>query len=208
LPSSWPESAEELERLQIRVAAEAARTPLWTPSNEPKVGAVFAATRRGLAGTGEPGDPAWVAAVVMRDGEVLGWAVVRGRFPAPYQPGLLALREGALLERAVRALEPPPDVLIVNATGADHPRSAGLAVHLGWALELPSIGVTDRLLASGAGAVRLGPGRGIWVHPAWRTDAGTARSIVEPLLDKRTPAPLREARRLARTARANDAAGY
>jgi deoxyribonuclease V len=177
LPSSWPDSPEELERLQLRVAAEAASTRLWTPPQEPIVGAVFAATRRGFAGQGEPGDPAWVAAVAMRNGKVLGWTVVRGHFPAPYQPGRLALREGALLERAVRALEPQPEVLIVNATGPDHPRAAGLALHLGWALDLPTIGVTD---------------------------PPTAATIVEPLLDKRTPAPLREARRLARTARAND----
>ncbi len=186
------------------MAEEAANAALWTPPKEPNVGAVFAATRRGLAGTGAPGDPAWVAAVAMRSGRVLDWVVLRGHFPAPYQPGLLALREGALLERAVRALDRLPDILIVNATGADHPRAAGLALHLGWALDLPTIGVTDRLLAGGAGAMRLGPNRGIWVHPGWRTDAATARSLVEPLLDKRTPAPLREARRLARTGRAND----
>ena len=204
MPSSWPDSAEELERLQLRVADEAARTPLWTPPQEPTVGAVFAATQRGIVGQGEPGDPAWVAAVAMLNRKVLGWAVVRGHFPAPYQPGLLALREGALLERAVRALEPQPDVLIVNATGPDHPRAAGLALHLGWALDLPTFGVTDRLLAGGAGARRMGRGRGIWVHPGWRTNAAAAAMLVEPLLDKRTPAPLREARRLARTARAND----
>ncbi len=206
MPSNWPDSAEELERLQLRVAGDAARAPLWTPPQEPAVGAVFAATQRGTAGQGEPGDPAWIAAVAMRNGRVLGWAIVRGHFPAPYQPGLLALREGALLERAVRALEPAPDVLVVNATGPDHPRAAGLALHLGWALDVPTIGITDRLLTGGAGAIRMGPGRGIWVHPGWRTDAVTAASLVEPLFDKRTPAPLREARRLARTARANDAA--
>ncbi|MBV8941103.1 MAG: endonuclease V [Solirubrobacterales bacterium] len=43
-------------------------------------------------------------------------------------PGTLALREGRLLEAAVRALPAMPDVLLVNATGRDHPRGAGLAV--------------------------------------------------------------------------------
>ncbi len=206
LPSSWPESAGELARLQERLAAEAPGA--WAPLGEPLVGAVFAATRRGLSGPGEPGDPAWVAAVAMRAGSVLGWTVVRGRFPAPYRPGLLALREGALLERAVRALEPRPEVLLVNATGAGHPRRAGLAIQLGWALEMPTVGVTDRLLVAGrpgevarAGAARSGRGRGIWVHAGWRTDLETALAVVEPLLEDRTPSPLREARRLARTAR-------
>jgi deoxyribonuclease V len=53
--------------------------------------------------------------------------VVSGEAGAPYLPGLLALREGALLEAAVRALPRPPEVLLVDATGRDHPRRAGLA---------------------------------------------------------------------------------
>jgi len=63
---------------------------------------------------------------------------------------LLALREGPLLEAAVRALDERPDA----ATGRDHPRRAGLAVQLGTLLELPTIGVSHRpLLATGL----LGP---------------------------------------------------
>ena len=41
-----------------------------------------------------------------------------------------------------------PDVLLVNATGRDHPRRAGLAVHLGARLDLPTVGVTNRLLVA------------------------------------------------------------
>jgi deoxyribonuclease V len=55
-----------------------------------------------------------------------GTAVVRGKAGAPYQPGLLALREGGLLEAAVRALPGQPEVVIANATGRDHPHGAGL----------------------------------------------------------------------------------
>jgi deoxyribonuclease V len=127
-------------------------------------------------------------------------AAVTGRLGAPYQPGLLALREGELLERAVRALPEAPDVLLVDATGRDHPRRAGLALHLGWALDLPTVGVTRRLLHDGEGA-RRAPG-GLWVHAAWRTDLETAEQVVAAVTGRvRTPAPLREARRLARTAR-------
>jgi hypothetical protein len=42
-----------------------------------------------------------------------------GRAGAPDQPGLLALREGPLLEATVRTLGQPPDVLLVDATGRD-----------------------------------------------------------------------------------------
>jgi hypothetical protein len=52
--------------------------------------------------------------------------------------------EGPLLEAAVRALPAQPDVLLVDATGRDHPRRGGLALHLGAALDLPTVGVTHR----------------------------------------------------------------
>ena len=154
--------------------------------------------------------------------------MVRGEAAAAYQAGLLALREGALLVRAVRALGLGPDVLLVNATGRDHPRRAGLALHLGAALELPTVGVTHRpLLARGAwppdergaassllldgervGAwLRTRPGtRPLAVHASWRTDADVAVEIVKASIrGARTPEPLRSARRAAREARAGDA---
>jgi len=54
-------------------------------------------------------------------------AVASGIAGAGYRAGLLALREGPLLEAAVRSLNQVPDILLVNATGRDHPRGAGLA---------------------------------------------------------------------------------
>jgi hypothetical protein len=85
---------------------------------------------RGGTGPGDRGDPAWSAAAVGCDG-----AVVRGEAGARYEPGLLALREGALLEAAVHALPEPPDVLLIDATGRDHPRRAGVALQLGAVLD-------------------------------------------------------------------------
>jgi deoxyribonuclease V len=138
---------------------------------------------------------------------------------------LLALREGPLLEAAVWGLPERADVLVVNATGRDHPRRAGLALHLGVNLDLPSIGVTSRtLLAAGpapvdaAGAMSplmiegelvgfwIRPRRGVRalaVHAAWRTTPEVAASVALTLcLGRRTPEPLRLARRAAREARA------
>jgi deoxyribonuclease V len=82
--------------------------------------------------------------------DVLDQAVVRMVVGAAYVPGLLALREGPALAAAVSGLRRRPDVLLVDASGADHPRRAGLAVHLGWALDLPTVGVTSRPLLAGA----------------------------------------------------------
>ncbi len=163
------------------------------------------------------------------DRHLAGTVVVRGQAGAPYRPGLLALREGRLLDAAIRALPERPEVVIANATGRDHPRGAGLALHLGAVLDLPSVGVTDRpLLASGADP---GPNRGarspllldeaevallvrtragarpLVVHPGWRTDLDTAASVVLAAIRRaRTPEPLRRARREARMARAAEEA--
>jgi deoxyribonuclease V len=158
---------------------------------------------------------------------VLATSVVAGEVRAPYVPGLLALREGPLLEAAVRALAAPSDVLLVDATGRDHPRGAGLALHLGAVLDLPTVGVTHRPLPAagpppaGARGDRApltldGEPVGAWlrtrtgvrpvaVHPGWRTDIDAAVAVVTAATrGHRTPEPLRHARRLARTARADD----
>lgn len=153
-----------------------------------------------------------------------GHHVVAGVAGAPYEPGLLALRMGAMLETALRGLTERPDVLLVDATGRDHPRRAGLALHLGAVLDLPTVGVTHRpLVASGEppedryGAtsplllddeivgfwLRTRAGvRPLAVHAAWRVDAVTAVEVVRRCwCRRRTPEPLREARRLARLTR-------
>jgi deoxyribonuclease V len=157
---------------------------------------------------------------------VLAQAVAAERVPAAYEPGLLALREGHVLAAAVIELPELPDVLLVDATGVDHPRQAGLAVHLGAVVGVPTVGVTQRpLVASGPlpalqrGArapVRIGDRCvGYWVctrtgalpvlaHAGWRTTAETAaETVLEASTEAaRTPVPLQEARRVAREARA------
>ena len=213
----WPASAEELVALQLALAAE--HPPPGCRRDDDRIGGCFVCFERGPTGPGAPGDRGWA-------GAALDEAVaVEGTAPAAYEAGLLALREGPLLESAVRALPQLPDLLIVNATGRDHPRRAGLAAHLGAVLGVPTIGVTHRpLLAEGEwppderGAtkplllegdfvgywVRTRPGtRPLAVHAAWRTDPETAVAVVlESTARARTPEPLRRAREAARRARA------
>jgi deoxyribonuclease V len=219
----WPRSEEELVAVQRALAAAA--PPPWAPGPSPAIGACAVRFPRGAPGPGAQGDEAWAAAVVLRDGAVVAEAVVAGTAGAPYMPGRLALREGPLLQAAVDALGAPPDVLLVDATGRDHPRRAGMALHLGAVLGIPTAGVTHRpLLAEGAwpaderGAtapLRLGDeivgawvrtrrgARPLAVHAAWRTDAGAATAVVMAATARhRTPEPLRRARHLARVARA------
>lgn len=222
--TAWPTDADELVVMQRRLAG--IEPDPWRPSGEPAAAGCFACFPRGYSGPGAAGDAGWAAAACFRGASALGTSTVTGRAGGPYVPGLLALRMGALLDAAVRAMPPRPDVLLVDGTGYDHPRRAGLARHLGAVLDLPTVGVTHRpLMASGVwppdergarnpvradGAVvaywvrtRAGS-RPLVAHAAWRTDAETAADVVLAAADRRTPTPLREARRLARTARAVD----
>jgi deoxyribonuclease V len=221
--ADWPGSPDELVARQLVLSA--ARPEPWRPQPRPvPAGGCFVCFGRGKAGPGKPGDPGWAGAALLRDGRSVT-VVATGQAGAPYEPGLLALREGPLLERAVRALPEPPDVLLVDATGRDHPRRAGLALHLGAVLDLPTVGVTHRpLLAEGdwppdergarAPLLLEGEAVGYWArtrpgtrplacHAGWRTDPESAVEIVLALTGQwRTPEPLRHARTAARRARA------
>jgi deoxyribonuclease V len=241
---AWPRSVDELIAAQ-HVLAAAVPEP-WVPVPSMAIGGCAIRFPRGGSGPGDAGDPAWAAAAVGAAKSVVAGAaavgaaavvageaatavetaesVVAGAAAAPYEPGLLALREGPLLGAAVRGLAVTPDVLLVDATGRDHPRRAGLALHLGAVLDLPTVGVTHRpLLADGpwpddvrgASSPLLLDGElvGAWlrtrrgarpvaVHAAWRTTVPVAIDVVLAALGRhRTPEPLRRARHLARIAR-------
>ena len=258
----WPAEEDGLVALQERLGRRAAGArqadPFRLPAG-PLIGGCFVAFARGEAGPGRPGDRAFAAAVVWEPGHDALLRRGRGGVPArseekalrgtrrdrprqaadvvegaAYVPGRLALREGPVLAAAVAALRRFPDVLLVDASGADHPRRAGLAVHLGWALDLPTVGVTHRPLRA-APDPAIGPppgaGRGWWrplylsgdvvavelctrtgarpvvVHAGWRTDVATAVAVVLAASTEgaRAAIPLQEARRVAREARDLDA---
>jgi deoxyribonuclease V len=231
----WPTDAASLRAVQRDLGA--AEPDPWIPaSGGMRVAGCWACFPKDTSGRGDRGDPAWVAATVVpthgstnaaggdldagADDEV----VLTGRAGAAYAPGLLALRLGPLLEQVVRELPVRPDVLLVDATGRDHPRRCGLAVQLGAELGLPTVGVTHRpLLAEGewpedrrgaASPVRIGAEpvghwlrtrtgtRPLVVHPGWRVGFGEAVQVVLATTGRRrTPEPLRRARHLARLAR-------
>lgn len=222
---AWPSTDTDLEARQRELAK--VDVPGWQPDGAEILGGAWFLGPTGSSGE-RGGERAWAAAISVRGGETLSTAVVRGRTGAGYLPGSLALREGPLLEAAVEALATRPEVVLVNATGRDHPLGAGLALHLGAVCSLPTIGVTDRPLV----AVALGepgPERGdrvslvregvvvgavvrtrrgarpVVVHPGWRTDVTVAVGLVLASASAaRTPEPLRRARTVARLARAHD----
>jgi deoxyribonuclease V len=222
MEAMWPTDEPSLVAEQERIAA--LRPPPWSPPDaEPLVAGCWVCFPRGLTGPGGAGDPAWAAACALRDLTVVEQSLVAGTTGASYVPGLLALRMGPLLEAAVRQLTTRPEVVLLDASARDHPRRAGLALHLGAVLGLPSVGVTHRPLAARgdwpedvAGAasplllgtevvaswVRTRPGtRPLVVHPGWAVDLEDAVDLVLRVARRRTPEPLRRARELARRAR-------
>lgn len=219
----WPSHADELVEYQAHLAD--LRPERWQPTRADfRSGGCWACFPRGEAGPGGAGDLAWSAAALLQGRRTLARRVAPGAARAGYVPGMLAMRLGPLLEEVVRLLPEPPDVLLVDGTGRDHPRRAGLALHLGAELDLPTVGVTHRpLLAQGAwprderGAaaglmidgdvvaawVRTRRGaRPLVVHPGWRTDLDAAIEVVRRITVHRTPEPLRVARQAARETRA------
>ncbi len=221
MDGSWPTDRRALEELQWELGA--VETEPWMMTAPPLVVGVYACFERGRASS-RGQERGWAGAVSQRAEVIVDRACVTGRAPAPYVPGCLAMRQGPLLERAARALSQCAEVLCVNAGGRDHERRAGLALHLGAVMGVPSIGVTeDPLVGTGpppgeepwdsspvtidgelvAALVRVKRGaRPICIHAGWRTDVDTAIGVTRSLAHTaRMPWPLREARTRAMLAR-------
>jgi deoxyribonuclease V len=219
----WPNDADSLMDYQQQLARAWPQQVILDPSTA-MIAGCWVCFPRGLVGPGTDHDPAWSAALIMVRGRLIEQQVINDSTGAAYVPGLMALRIGPLLDQTVRALSRRPDLLLLDATARDHPRRAGLALHLGAELDVPTIGVTHRPLVAGGewpseerGAtsplllndsvvgcwLRTQSGvRPLAVHPGWRVDLATAVDVVTFLSRRRrTPEPLRRARQLARRTR-------
>lgn len=178
--SRWPRTAADLIEVQ-HALGQAAPTPWQHPADPLHVGACFVCFDKHSAGSDREveGELGWAAAAVVSGRRVVAVAAASSPVVAPYVPALLALREGPLLDGAVRALPVPPDVLIVNATGWDHPRRAGWPCTLvpSWGCR-PSVRPTGRLRPRAPGpqttGVRLR--RCCWTANWWVTGSGPVRA--------------------------------
>lgn len=148
----------EMERLQ-RAIADAARfeddhdlTPAAVTLSEPlsltpdaASGAVAGPTVVGVD-VAVREDRAAAAAVAVADGRVAATGTAVVDLAIPYVPGLLAFREGEAVLAALDDLDADPDLLVVDGSGRIHYRCAGLATHLGVAIDRPAVGVAKGLL--------------------------------------------------------------
>ncbi len=58
-----------------------------------------------------------------------------------YKPGFLGFRECKLLAKVISRIPRRPDLIMCDGHGKIHPRRFGEATHLGFALDIPSIGI-------------------------------------------------------------------
>ena len=187
-------------------------------------------TIRSVAGTDvsySKGGEAGIAAVVALsypDLEILDEAVAVGKITFPYIPGVLSFREAPLLIQAFRNLRYLPDVVLYDGQGIAHPRSFGLASHMGLLLDVPSIGCAKEKLVGDFGEVGFQPGsvtpltmegktvgavvrtrRGIkpvFVSPGHHIDLETSVELVmRTCRGFRLPEPLRRAHLVAKRIR-------
>ncbi|WP_254831917.1 endonuclease V [Haloglomus salinum] len=86
------------------------------------------------------------AVVLWRGGEVVERTHAVADCELPYIPGLLSFREAPSILAAFRELEREPDLALFDGSGRIHFRQAGLATHVGAALDLPSVGIAKSLL--------------------------------------------------------------
>ncbi len=148
--------------------------------------------------------------------DLLDEASIKGKVSFPYIPGLLSFREAPLLIEVFQRLQRLPDVLLYDGQGIAHPRSFGLASHMGLLLDMPSIGCAKEKLVGDFGDVGPQPGnttplkvgdriigavirtrkgvKPVFVSPGHRIDLETSMELVlKTCRGFRLPEPLRRA---------------
>jgi len=159
------------------------------------------------------------AAVILYDMQshtVLEEASWIGEPEYPYTSGLFSLREAPLLLRAFAKLQRTPEALLIDGHGIAHPRRFGLASHLGWSLDIPTVGVsktpffgdhapvgdqrgdqapiTDQGQIIGLSLCTQSHTKPVYVSPAHRFDMQSAYAFVLRCCTRyRQPEPLRKA---------------
>lgn len=139
------------------------------------------------------------------------------RVNVPYIPGLLAFREIPGYMRAYSKLHVEPDLILVDGHGLAHPRSFGIASHLGLVLDKPSIGVAKHklygeiihenqvqyIVAHGrkVGIILRHMNTDLYISIGYKIRLEDALEIIKTLLieGKKLPIPLQEADEYSKT---------
>ena len=95
-----------------------------------------------------PSQTAFAGVVILELPElrIVETRVERSPITFPYIPGLLSFRETPPLLKVFSKIRHEPEVIFIDGHGWSHPRSAGLACHIGVLLNLPVIGCAKSVL--------------------------------------------------------------
>lgn len=75
---------------------------------------------------------------------IITYGLDEGKINFTYKPGFLGFRECNLLAKTIKKLPFKPDLIMCDGHGIIHPKRFGEAVHLGLALNIPSIGIAKK----------------------------------------------------------------
>lgn len=136
---NWPENPDEAIQIQLRL-----KDKIIIENRFNKLEYLTAVDTAYDVAAGE----LFAAAVTLRlpgltDVE-RAFASMKANFP--YIPALLSFREGPVILKALSRLLINPDVILFAGHGIAHPRSFGLASHLGLLTDTPSIGCARKHL--------------------------------------------------------------
>ncbi len=206
---SWKVTPEEAKNIQLALCQKLSLCPPNTPLTT--LAAADVAYSRG-----SPKIYAGFLLFTYPELNLLEKALAMGEVSFPYIPSLLTFREAPLLLQAYRQLSRKPDLIIFDGQGIAHPRSMGLAAHLGILLNLPTIGCAKSCLVgtyelppshAGANVPLIYQGRvvglvvrmranvqPVFVSPGHKMDLENALKIILSLgRGYRLPEPLRQA---------------
>jgi len=167
------------------------------------------------------GDSAFAACVIL-DVEKMKLVEERrlsGKVTFPYVSTYLSYRELPMIKKIFKRLKTKPDVLMIDGNGILHPRRIGIASHAGLELNVPTIGVTKRLLLGKLGKTPKKIGdfssiihegcvlgmalkssksdRYVFVSPGHMISMKSALDLSRKLCFHRIPEPTRRAHRMA-----------
>ncbi|MFQ5884330.1 MAG: endonuclease V [Thermoplasmata archaeon] len=167
------------------------------------------------------GNSAFAACVIL---DVEGVKLVEqrrlsGKVTFPYVSTYLSYRELPMIKKIFRRLKTKPDVLMIDGNGILHPRRIGIASHAGLELNVPTIGVTKRLLLGKLGKTPKKIGdfssiihegcvlgmalkssksdRYVFISPGHMISMKSALELSRKLCFHRIPEPTRRAHRMA-----------
>jgi len=99
----------------------------------------------------------------------------------PYKAGFLGFRECNLIAQALEKLDPLPDIIMCDGHGVIHPKRFGEAVQLGFALDVPTIGVAKSPFIGFVDLKNFKRKKGNKV-PIWALDPQLSTGISQELL--------------------------